>query len=70
MTMTHPVTITRQLYHVAEVMDVLSLSRSVVYEEIRSGRLRSVKRGRSRLISAEAIADYISLLEHETRVAW
>jgi excisionase family DNA binding protein len=59
-------TVTRQLYHVAEVMTVLSLSRSVIYEEIRCGRLRSVKRGRSRLISAGAIADYIALLEHES----
>jgi excisionase family DNA binding protein len=45
------------------------MSRSAIYEEIRSGRLRSVKRGRSRLISASAIADYVTLLEHETRAA-
>ena len=50
-------------------MIVLSMSRSVIYEEIRSGRLRSVKRGRSRLISALAIADYIALLERESQVA-
>ena len=59
----------RQLYKVAEAMIVLSMSRSVIYEEIRSGRLRSVKRGRSRLISALAIADYIALLERESQVA-
>ena len=57
------------LYRVTEAMDVLSMSRSVIYEEIRSGRLRSVKRGRSRLISASAIADYVALLEQETRAA-
>jgi excisionase family DNA binding protein len=50
-------------------MVVLSMSRSAIYEEIRAGRLRSVKRGRSRLISASAIADYVALLENETRVA-
>ena len=57
------------LYHVADAMAVLSLSRSVIYEEIRSGRLRSVKRGRSRLISASAIADYVALLETESQAA-
>jgi excisionase family DNA binding protein len=57
------------LYKVAEAMAVLSMSRSVIYEEIRSGRLRSVKRGRSRLISASAISDYVMLLEQETRAA-
>jgi excisionase family DNA binding protein len=57
------------LYRVTEAMTVLSMSRSVIYDEIRSGRLRSVKRGRSRLISASAIADYIALLEQEAGAA-
>jgi len=57
------------LYRVTEAMAALSMSRSVIYEEIRSGRLRSVKRGRSRLISASAIADYVALLEEEARAA-
>jgi excisionase family DNA binding protein len=57
------------LYRVTEAMAVLSMSRSAVYEEIRSGRLRSVKRGRSRLISASALADYVALLEQEARAA-
>jgi excisionase family DNA binding protein len=59
----------RQLYKVTDAMVVLSISRSVIYEEIRFGRLRSVKRGRSRLISAAAISDYVALLERETRAA-
>jgi excisionase family DNA binding protein len=61
--------IAKALYHVSDAMTLLSLSRSVIYEEIRSGRLRSVKRGRSRLISAAAIADYVTLLETESRAA-
>jgi excisionase family DNA binding protein len=56
-------------YRITEVMDVLSMSRSVIYEEMRAGRLRSVKRGRNRLISASALADYVALLERETRAA-
>jgi len=59
----------RQLYKVAEAMIVLSMSRSVIYEQIRSGRLRSVTQGRSRLIPASAIAEYIALLERESQVA-
>ena len=59
----------KMLYRVTEAMAVLSMSRSVIYDEIRSGRLRSVKRGRSRLISASAIADYIALLEQEAGAA-
>ena len=53
----------RQLYKITEAMTVLSISRSVIYDEIRAGRLRSVTRGRSRLIPASAIADYVALLE-------
>ena len=59
----------KALYRVTEAMIVLSMSRSAIYEEIRSGRLRSVKRGRNRLISASAITDYVALLEHETQAA-
>ena len=55
----------RELYRVTEAMALLSLSRSVLYEELRSGRLRSVHRGRTRLIPAAAIAEYIALLERE-----
>jgi excisionase family DNA binding protein len=59
----------KQLYRVADAMVVLSLSRSVIYEQIRSGRLRSVTQGRSRLIPASAIAEYVALLESEARAA-
>ena len=59
----------KQLYRVTDAMAVLSMSRSVIYEQLRSGRLRSVTQGRTRLIPASAIADYIALLERETQVA-
>ena len=59
----------KQLYRVADAMVVLSISRSVIYEQIRSGRLRSVTQGRTRLIPASAIADYIALLEREAQAA-
>jgi excisionase family DNA binding protein len=53
------------LYRVPEAMRLLSLSRSVIYNQLRTGRLRSVKQGNARLIPAEAIADYVALLETE-----
>jgi excisionase family DNA binding protein len=63
--MTDTRTTTRQLYRVTEAMALLSLSRSVLYEELRCGRLRSVHVGRTRLIPANAITDYVTLLERE-----
>lgn len=57
---------TRRLYRVTEAMRLLSMSRSVIYEEMRGGRLKYVKRGRSRLIPAAAIDSYVDLLITET----
>lgn len=54
-----------RLYRVFDAMRRLGLSRSVIYELMRSGRLRSVREGRTRLISDSAIRDYIALLERE-----
>ena len=56
----------KQLLRVAEAMHVLSMTRSVMYELIRAGRLRTVKEGRTRLVPASAIAEYVSLLEQES----
>ena len=54
-----------QLYRVPEATRILSLRRSTIYELIRSGRLRSAREGRARLISASAIAEYVALLKNE-----
>jgi excisionase family DNA binding protein len=56
----------QQLYRVTEAMAILAISRSVIYEEMRSGRLGWVKRGRSRRIPASDILDYLELLKAET----
>jgi excisionase family DNA binding protein len=69
MTTTPPAPLGKQLYRVPEAMTLLSISRSVIYEQIRSGRLHSVRQGRTRLIPASAITDYIALLEQEARAA-
>lgn len=62
-----PAAANRRLYRIPEAMAQLSMSRTVIYEQIRSGRLRSVRQGRSRLIPAEALVDYVSLLLDESR---
>ncbi|GGT00682.1 excisionase [Planobispora rosea] len=54
-----------RLYRVPDAMRRLGLSRTVIYELIRVGRLRSVKEGRTRLIPESAIREYIALLERE-----
>jgi excisionase family DNA binding protein len=46
-------------------MALLAMSRSTIYEQIRTGRLRSVRQGSSRLIPASALHDYVALLEQE-----
>ena len=56
-----------RLYRVKDAMRLLNLSRTVIYEQLRTGRLRSVQQGRARLIPSSAIRDYIKLLEDETR---
>ena len=58
-----------QLYRVTDAVRVLNLSRTAVFELLRSGRLRSVKQGRTRLIPASAIRDYIALLEREAEAS-
>ena len=59
----------KALYRIPEAMRLLSLSRSVIYNQIRAGRLRSVKEGNARLIPADAITDYVALLKAEAEAA-
>ncbi|REE96631.1 helix-turn-helix domain-containing protein [Thermomonospora umbrina] len=59
----------KALYRIPDVVEILSLSRTVVYQLVNDGRLRSVKQGRTRLIPASAIAEYVALLEQEAEEA-
>jgi len=56
----------KALYRITETMALLSMSRTVIYEQIRCGRLRTVKQGASRLVPHAAIAEYVALLERES----
>ena len=53
-----------QLLSVSEAAEQLGIGRSTAFELIKAGTLRSVKIGSRRLISAQAIADFIATLEH------
>ena len=53
------------LYRPNDLPSVLNLSRTVIYDLLRTGRLRSVKEGRMRLVPASAVREYLALLESE-----
>jgi excisionase family DNA binding protein len=53
------------LYRVEGAMEVLNLSRTVIYEQIRAGRLRTVHQGRACRIPVSALREYVALLERE-----
>ena len=50
------------LLSVDEASRALRLSRSMLYELIRSGRLRTVKQGRRRLVPVVALTEYVDAL--------
>jgi excisionase family DNA binding protein len=51
------------LYRPKEAAEALGMGRATVYNLMRSGRLRSIKDGGMRLITLDAIRDYIRQLE-------
>jgi excisionase family DNA binding protein len=53
------------LFRPEEAAQRLGVGRTMVYDLIRSGRLRSVKIGGARRISAGALADFVAELERE-----
>jgi len=56
----------KALYRIPEAMRLLSMSRTVIYQEMRAGRLRYVLQGHDRRIPNTAIAEYVALLERES----
>lgn len=54
-----------QLFTIEEAMTMLRMGRTTIFDQLRNGRLRSVREGRARRIPAKAIAEYIALLERE-----
>ena len=57
------------LYRPKEAAAVLDISRDKLYDLIRAGRISSVKDGRARFITADALSRYVGLLEAEATEA-
>lgn len=55
----------RRLHRVEAAAELLGVKRSTAYEEIRLGRLQTVRIGRRRLIPTEYIDAYVDLLKQE-----
>lgn len=55
----------RRLHRIETAAEILDVGRSTAYEEIRLGRLRTVRVGRRRLVPTEFIEDYVELLKRE-----
>jgi excisionase family DNA binding protein len=53
----------RVLLRPEEVAQALGVSRTIVFELIRAGALRSVNIGAARRVSATALAEYVAALE-------
>lgn len=60
----------RELFKVSEAREILSMSRTVIYEQMRAGRLKFVKQGAATLIPAAAIKAYVQLLMRESGVSY
>lgn len=59
----------RRLHRVEAAAEALGVKRSTAYEEIRLGRLRTVRVGRRRLVPTEYIDEYVELLKREAAAA-
>lgn len=58
-----------RLHRVEAAAVFLNIKRTKAYEEIRLGRLRTVRIGRRRLVPTEYIDDYVELLKREAEAA-
>ncbi len=57
------------LYRPKEAAQMLGIGRDKLYDLMRSGGLRSVKHGRTRFVTAKALAEYVAMLEAEAHKA-
>ncbi|MFG2226124.1 helix-turn-helix domain-containing protein [Streptomyces sp. NPDC048644] len=69
MSMTIAAPAERFLYRPEEAAAALGIGRSLVYEEIRLGRLQTVRIGRRRLVPADYVERYVELLKREAEAA-
>jgi hypothetical protein len=55
------------LYTIPEVMALLKLGKTQVFDEMRRGRIQSVTVGRARRVPAQSLTAYVALLIHEAQ---
>lgn len=53
------------LYRPSEAAAMLGISKTVLYGRIRANRIRSIKDGKFRFITADALREYVRTLEQE-----
>lgn len=56
----------KRLFTLTEAAHVLSMGRTRLFTEIRTGRLATVGTGKARRVTSDAIDAYINLLKAET----
>ncbi|MCY9787322.1 helix-turn-helix domain-containing protein [Nocardiopsis sp. EMB25] len=59
----------KRLFTLTEAAHVLSMGRTRLFSEIKSGRLATVGTGKNRRVTADAIDTYVELLKHEADAA-
>ncbi|MFW5415335.1 excisionase family DNA-binding protein [Nocardiopsis sp. CNT-189] len=64
--MMNPITTEKKLLRVEDAAKLLGIGRTRTFEQIRLGRLRSVKLGTTRLVPAEALDEFVALLISES----
>ncbi len=57
------------LYRPRRPLRVLGISKTVLYELIRANRIRSIKDGKFRFITADALREYVRTLERQSEEA-
>jgi excisionase family DNA binding protein len=53
------------LYRPSEAAAVLGISKTVLYGRIRANKIRSIKDGKFRFITADALHEYVRTLERD-----
>ncbi len=59
----------RRVHTLAQALEVLPISRSMLHREIKAGRLRSLKIGDRRLVRDEDITAYLDVLADQNAAA-
>jgi excisionase family DNA binding protein len=55
----------KMLYRPSEAAAVLGISKTVLYGRIRANKIRSIKDGKFRFITADALREYVRTLERD-----